>query len=85
MIGIAAQTERRRYLHRTTDPADRRAKIIAFASQGCSLALSAPADLEAEIAGRLGEPAVRQVRRTLLQIIDGPARPRRGGPSRPPA
>jgi hypothetical protein len=40
-----------------------------------NLALSALAELEAEITGRLGEPAVRQLRGTLLQILDRPASP----------
>ena len=53
---IVAEIERREYLQRTTDPADRRAKIIEFTDQGwatVNLALSALAELEAEIAGRL--------------------------------
>jgi len=50
-----------------------------------NLALSALAELEAEIAGRLGEPAVRQLRSTLLQILDRPAYTRQGGSSEPSA
>jgi DNA-binding MarR family transcriptional regulator len=88
MAELVAEIERRGHLRRTTDPADRRAKIIEFTDQGWStvnLALSALAELEAEIAGRLGEPAVRQLRATLLQIIDRPAYTRPGGSSGPPA
>jgi hypothetical protein len=42
------------------------------------LALSALAELEAEIVGRLGEPGISQLRSTLLQILDRPAYTRRG-------
>jgi DNA-binding MarR family transcriptional regulator len=88
MAELVAEIERRGYLQRATDPADRRAKIIKFTDQGwatVNLALSALSDLEAEIASRLGEPAVRQLRSTLLQILDRPAYTRRGGLSGPPA
>jgi len=50
-----------------------------------NLALSALAELEAEITGRLGEPAVRQLRSTLLRILDRPAYTRREGSSGPSA
>jgi DNA-binding MarR family transcriptional regulator len=88
MAELVAEIERRGYLQRTTDPADRRAKIITFTDQGwatVNLALAALAELEAEITGRLGEPEVRQLRSTLLQILDRPAYTRRGEPSRPQA
>jgi DNA-binding MarR family transcriptional regulator len=86
MAELVAEIERRGYLQRTTDPADRRAKIITFTDQGwatVNLALSALAGLEAEIAGRLGEPAVGQLRSTLLQILDRPAYTRPGAASGP--
>lgn len=49
-----------------------------------NLGLSALAELEGEIAGRLGEPAIRQLRSTLLLILDRPAYTSRGGSSGPP-
>src|SRR5262245_12588127 len=88
MAELVAEIERRGYLERTTDPADRRAKIIQFTDQGwatVNLALSALAELEAEIAGRLGKPAVRKLRSTLLQILDRPAYTKREGSSDPPS
>jgi DNA-binding MarR family transcriptional regulator len=80
MAELVAEIERRGYLQRTSDPADGRAKIITFTDQGwatVSLALAALAELEAEIGERLGEPAVSQLRATLLQILDRPAYTRR--------
>lgn len=88
MAELVAEIERRGYLQRAADPADRRAKIIKFTDQGwatVNLALSALGELEAEIAGRLGEPEIRQLRSTLLQILDRPAYTRRGGSSGPSA
>ena len=86
MAELVAEIERRGYLQRTADPADRRAKIIEFTDKGWALvhaALSALGELEAEITGRLGEPSVGQLRSTLLQILDRPAYTSRepsGGP-----
>ena len=59
MAELVAEIERRGYIRRTTDPADRRAKIIEFTDKGWGivhLALSALGELEAEIVDRLGEP-----------------------------
>jgi DNA-binding MarR family transcriptional regulator len=88
MAELVAEIERRGYLQRTTDPADRRARIIEFTDQGwatVNLALSALGELEAEIASRLGEPAVEQLRSTLLQILDRPAHAMKDGSGDPPS
>ena len=80
MAELVAEIERRGYIQRTTDPADRRAKIIEYTDKGWAivrLALSALGELEAEITGRLGEPSVRQLRDALLEILDRPAYARR--------
>lgn len=76
MAELVAEIERRGYLRRTTDRADRRAKIIEFTDKGWSLvdtALPALGELEAEITRRLGEPAIDRLRSTLLLILDRPA------------
>lgn len=76
MAELVAEIEQRGYVQRTTDPADRRAKIIEFTDQGwatVNLALSALAELETELTAQLGPPAVSQLRGTLLQILDRPA------------
>jgi DNA-binding MarR family transcriptional regulator len=85
MAELVAEIERRGYLQRTADPADRRAKIIEFTARGWSLvnaALPALGELEAEITSQLGEPAVGQLRSTLLEILDRPAEPAPGGGQR---
>jgi hypothetical protein len=86
MAELVAEIERRGYIQRTTDQADRRAKIIGFTGEGWAivrLALSALGELEAEIVGRLGEPSVRQPRCTArdprppgLRAAGGIRRPR---------
>jgi DNA-binding MarR family transcriptional regulator len=73
MAELVTEIERRGYLQRTPDPADRRAKIIGFTSQGWSLvsaALPALGELETGITSRIGEPAVARLRSTLLEILD---------------
>jgi hypothetical protein len=69
-------------------PAIRRAKIIEFTDQAWVTIispLSALGELEAEIAGRLGEPAVQQLCSTLLQMLDRPARAIKDRSSGPPS
>ena len=76
MAELVAEIERRGYIRRTTDPADRRAKIIEFTDEGWAivrLALAALGELEAEIVDCLGEPSVRKLRGALLEILDRPA------------
>jgi DNA-binding MarR family transcriptional regulator len=88
MAELVAEIERRGYIRRTTDPADRRAKIIEFTDKGwliVRLALSALGELEAEIVDRLGEPSVRQLRGALLEILDRPAYARRAESAGPAA
>ena len=80
MAELVAEIERRGYIQRTTDPADRRAKIIEFTDRGWAtvrVALSALGELEAETVDRLGELSVGQLRGALLEILDRPAYARR--------
>jgi DNA-binding MarR family transcriptional regulator len=80
MAELVAEIERRGYIQRTTDPADRRAKIIEFTAKGWAtvrVALSALGELEAETVDRLGEFSVGQLRGLLLEILDRPAYARR--------
>jgi DNA-binding MarR family transcriptional regulator len=87
MAELVTEIERRGYIQRTTDPADRRAKIIEYTDRGWAivrLALAALGELEAEVTGRLGEDQVRLLRGALLEILDRPAyapRPDSAGPS----
>jgi DNA-binding MarR family transcriptional regulator len=86
MAELVAEIERRGYIQRTTDPADRRAKIIEFTDKGwvtVRLAMSALGELEAEIVDRLGEPSVGQLRGALLEILDRPAYARRADSAGP--
>jgi MarR family transcriptional regulator, temperature-dependent positive regulator of motility len=86
MAELVAEIERRGYIQRTTDPADRRAKIIEFTDKGwvtLRLAMSALGELEAEIVDRLGEPSVGQLRGALLEILNRPAYARRADSADP--
>jgi DNA-binding MarR family transcriptional regulator len=88
MAELVAEIEGRGYVRRTADPDDRRANIIEFTDQGwaaVNLAKSALAELEADMARRLGAPAISQLRSSLLQILDRPAYTRRGASRLPSA
>jgi DNA-binding MarR family transcriptional regulator len=74
MAELVSEIEHRGYIQRSADPADGRAKIIEFTDKGwatVNLALSALQQLEADLAGRLGDDAVAKLRLSLLQILDG--------------
>jgi DNA-binding MarR family transcriptional regulator len=76
MAELVAEAERSGYLHRTPDPTDGRAKIIQFTDRGwkaVDTALTALGEIEAELVGRLGEPAIRRLRNTLLDLLNRPA------------
>jgi DNA-binding MarR family transcriptional regulator len=61
------------YLRRRPDPADGRAKLIEFTDRGWSsvrTALAAFEAIEAELADAVGPGRMRQLRRTLLAVLD---------------
>jgi DNA-binding MarR family transcriptional regulator len=61
------------YLQRSPDPADGRAKLIEFTDRGWAAVhtvLDAFQDIEASLVSRLGERRIRELRRTLLDLLD---------------
>ncbi|MEO8107551.1 MAG: MarR family winged helix-turn-helix transcriptional regulator [Actinomycetes bacterium] len=61
------------YLQRSPDPADGRAKLIAFTDRGWAAVetvLASFRDVEASLLGRLGERRMRELRRTLMELLD---------------
>ena len=61
------------YLQRVADPDDRRAKIIEFTSRGwqaVDAALATFGRIEARLDDQVGPGRMRQLRRTLLAILD---------------
>jgi DNA-binding MarR family transcriptional regulator len=76
MAELVLEAERLGYVRRSPDPTDGRAKIIEFTDRGWAaveVAVKALRELEAELADRLGEPTVRRLRMTLLDMLNRPA------------
>jgi DNA-binding MarR family transcriptional regulator len=76
MAELVADAERLGYLQRSPDPTDGRAKIIQFSERGwkaVDTAITALGEIEDELTSRLGEPAVRRLRKILLDLLDRPA------------
>lgn len=76
MAELVADAERLGYLERSPDPSDGRAKIIQFSPRGwqaVEAAITALKEIEDELGARLGEPALRRLRKTLLDLLDRPA------------
>ncbi len=69
---LVDELEGKGYLERRPDPDDRRAKRIYLTDHGrenARVAKQATADVEASLAGLLGEERYRDLRRTLEEII----------------
>jgi DNA-binding MarR family transcriptional regulator len=80
MAELVLEAERLGYLRRSPDPTDGRAKIIQFTDKGWAAADAAVkglAELEAELAERLGEATLRRLRKTVLDLLNRPAGTRR--------
>lgn len=71
MSELVHDLERLGYLTRTTDPRDRRAKLITFSEKGRA-AVSEAMQAFGEIEFTLGERSVRSLRRNLLKILAMP-------------
>ncbi|WP_221639438.1 winged helix DNA-binding protein [Nocardia bhagyanarayanae] len=77
---LVAHLERRGYVERTVDPADRRARIVVTTAAGRrALALAADriAGIERMLADELGDDALRALRTSLARVpglIDSDAR-----------
>lgn len=73
MSELVVDLEQLGYLQRVADPDDRRAKIIQFTSRGwraVDAALATFARMEAVLDDQVGPGRMRQLRRTLLAILD---------------
>jgi len=76
MAELVVEAERLGYLKRSPDPTDARAKIIEFTDKGwgaVDVAIKALNEMEHDLIERIGEPAVRRLRKTLLDVLDRPA------------
>lgn len=84
MAELVAEAERLGYLKRSLDPTDARAKIIEFTDKGWSAvdaAIKALSEMEHNLIDQIGEPAVRRLRKTLLDVLDRPTTsPKRTNP-----
>jgi DNA-binding MarR family transcriptional regulator len=77
MSELVADLERMGYLQRRRDPTDGRAKLIEFTDRGWASVRTALASfeaIEAELAATIGPGRMRQLRRTLLDLIAATAR-----------
>ena len=71
MAELVAHLERHGYVERVPDPDDRRAKLVRATPSGSeiyAIAREFVAELEAEWAGRLGEPKMRRLRELLEEL-----------------
>lgn len=75
MSELVVDLERMGYVSRRSDPVDGRARLISFTDRGWAAvgtALDAFGAIETELAGQVGARRLRELRRTLLEVI-GPA------------
>jgi DNA-binding MarR family transcriptional regulator len=73
MSELVVDLEALGYLQRVPDPSDGRAKLIEFTERGWSAvdtALSSFDEMERELADEVGSGRIRQLRRTLLLVLD---------------
>jgi DNA-binding MarR family transcriptional regulator len=73
MAELVADLERIGHLRRSPDPTDGRAKVIELTPRGAEAVAMARASLdrlEADLVERLGEAKVRQLRATLLDMLE---------------
>ena len=85
MHTLLSELERAALVDLRPDPGDRRAKLVVLTSRGWALIRDAGRvlrELERELADRIGEPAVRDLRRVLEH--DWGPRPRIGAPAGQP-
>lgn len=78
MSELVVDLETKGYVTRGPDPADRRTRVVTFTARGWSAvqtALAAFADIESELAGRLGRARLAELRSTLAELV-GDADPR---------
>ena len=73
MSELVVDLERLGYVSRSKDPADGRARLITFTTRGWAsvdAALDAFGAIEGELARRLGAERLRDLRHTLLDILE---------------